>query len=140
MKGKAYLSGLFIIVAVTTALYWPQGQSNLLQREAVSARVSYVIDGDTMVLEGVEPRIRLWGVDAPEKGEPGAQAATNALRDLSDNQLVSYIEMDRDRYGRIVARIFLPDQREVNRLLIESGIAEEYCRYSKDFYGHCTRQ
>ena len=45
----------------------------------------------------------------------------------------SYIEIDRDRYSRIVARVFLKDGREVNRMLIELGAAREYCQYSKGF-------
>lgn len=137
MKRMTYFIGLFALL-ITAALYWSNNPLEPLKAESKVARVSYVVDGDTLVLEEIEPRIRLWGVDAPERGEEGAEAATNALRRLSDKQQVSYLEMDRDRYGRIVARVFLPDQREINRLLIEQDVTQEYCQYSNGFYGHCT--
>nr|MCH9671000.1 thermonuclease family protein [Gammaproteobacteria bacterium] len=87
--------------------------------------------------EGVGPRIRLWGIDAPEKNEPGGSAASAAMVRLVKGLIVSYIEVDRDRYRRIVARVFLPDGRELNRVMLEHGVAREYCRYSKGFYGMC---
>ncbi len=137
MRVRMYFTALLLFGAVAV-FYWIFDGPRSQQSESRSARVAYVVDGDTLALEGIEPRIRLWGVDAPERGELGAGAATNALRQLSDNQLVSYIEKDRDRYGRIVARIFLSDGREVNRLLIEQGVTQEYCRYSQGFYEHCA--
>lgn len=75
--------------------------------------------------------------DAPEKSERGAEAARNALVRITDGKRITFIEIDRDRYGRTVARVFLPDGQEVNRLMIESGTATEFCRYSKGFYGEC---
>ena len=102
-----------------------------------AARVSYVIDGDTVVLEGADARLRLWGVDAPEKDEKGYLAARNALYRMVQGKRITFIELDRDKYGRIVGRVFLKNGREVNRMMIESGTAREYCRFSKGFYGTC---
>ena len=78
--------------------------------------------------------MRLWGVDAPAIGELGAEAAKDVFIDLGHGELVSFIVMDTDRYGRLVGRVFLNDGREVNRLLIDKGVAQEYCRCSKGFY------
>ena len=88
-------------------------------------------------MKDIEPRIRLWGVDAPEKGESGAEEARSALVSMADKKRISYIEVDRDRYHRIVARVFLKDGREVNRMLIDQAVVTEYCKYSKGFYGEC---
>ena len=96
-----------------------------------------MINGDTLILNGRKETLRLWGVDAAEKGESGFQAARNMLVKLTDGRRVSYIEVDRVRYGRIVARVFLQDGREVNRLLIEADVAGEYCKCSKGFHGPC---
>ncbi|WP_394331065.1 thermonuclease family protein [Aquimarina macrocephali] len=82
--------------------------------------------------------MRLWAIDAPKKGEEGADRATNFLKNLVDQKRVFYTKMDIDKYGRTtVARIFLKDGRDVNRLLIESGHMKEYCKYSKNYYGQC---
>ena len=41
----------------------------------------YVVDGDSLYLQGIKKQIRLWGVDAPERNEKGFKQATAALRD-----------------------------------------------------------
>ena len=45
-------------------------------------------------------------------------------------------KMDVDRYERTVARCFLKDGREVNAVMIASGTAVEYHRFSKGFYAN----
>lgn len=99
-----------------------------------SGRVSYVIDGDTFILAGQKQKIRLWGVDAPESDQSGGNAATSFLLSIAHGQKVTCKQMDTDRYGRSVARCFLSDGREINRLMIESPYAKEYSRFSKGFY------
>ena len=39
--------------------------------DEVNGSVRYVVDGDSLYINGYEPQIRLWGVDAPESDEPG---------------------------------------------------------------------
>ena len=99
-----------------------------------SGRVSYVIDGDTFILSGYRQRIRLWGVDAPESNQSGGQAATNHLHKLAHGQKVICRQMDVDRYGRSVARCFLANGREINRMMVESPYAKEYIRFTRGFY------
>lgn len=98
--------------------------------------VSFVIDGDTLILTGSKLRLRLWGVDAPENGERGAQEATSLLKRLCEGKPIKYIVIDQDRYGRTVARVFLKSGLELNKAMIESPHASEYMRYSKGFYSH----
>lgn len=126
------IAGLCIITGVA----WMDSQSapdNIAP--ALSGMVVRVVDGDSLYLDSHEPQIRLWGVDAPERDEDGFTAATRELVSLAQNERLSCEPVDRDRYGRTVARCFLTDGREVNRLMIESGTAQEYLRYSNGFYG-----
>lgn len=128
------------VVAVLVVLaYWQHLQPSTapLEPPRSSGRVAWVFDGDTLRISPTDARLRLWGVDAPEKGERGAEAARNALIRMAQGKRITFIEIDRDRYGRTVARVFLPDGQEVNRLMIESGTATEFCRYSGGFYGAC---
>jgi endonuclease YncB( thermonuclease family) len=69
-----------------------------------------VIDGDTIEIRG--PRIRLYGIDAPEGAQlcyrdgaprPCGRRAAFALADFIGSRRVSCQQRDRDRYGRIVA-------------------------------------
>ena len=102
-----------------------------------AAKVVRVVDGDTFRVEGLERSIRIWGLDAPERGESGGSAATRALRGLIEGREVRCRIRDIDRYRRIVGQCFLPDGRDVAAAMIRKGAATEYCRFSKGHYGSC---
>jgi micrococcal nuclease len=118
------------------------------QAEAVSGRVTWVYDGDTIEVEN-SGRIRLLGIDCPEmeasdrdrfyqyqlKIKPPilrdvAQRASNFVIRHSRNQIVS-LKFDRERtdsYGRTLAYVYLPDGRLLNQLLLEEGLAAVFRR------------
>lgn len=132
-------AGYFIaaaLIAAIVAIYTAISQPAPLEPTRKHGRVSYVIDGDTLILEGVEQRIRLWGVDAAEQGEEGFHEARNWLVKMAEGRKVSYIEINRDRYNRIVARVFFGDGQEINRVMLKKGLVSEYCKYSKGFYDY----
>ena len=109
----------------------PQGPA------AISAAVSKVIDGDTFALQGESRRIRVWGLDAPEWNRPGGADATATMRRLVSGISLHCSQRDIDRYDRIVAQCFLPDGRDIAAVMIRAGVATEYCRYSRGYYGTC---
>ena len=102
-----------------------------------TARVSKVIDGDTFTLSGESRRLRVWGLDAPEWNHPGGSAATARMRQLIVGKTLTCAIVDIDRYGRLVVQCILPDGRDIAEEMIRSGIATEYCRYSRGYYGTC---
>ncbi len=92
--------------------------------------VTRVYDGDTLRLE--DGRIlRLYGLDTPEMGKKGkaaqyfARAAKKILSRLVLHKRVEVVEAGkgRDRYGRTLAVLVLPDQRVVNEVLLRVGAA-----------------
>lgn len=101
---------------------------------AQSARVAYVIDGDTFRLEGGE-RIRIAGIDAPET-QPGqakcraeivrGQAATRDARALLAGRTVTIERVGRS-YNRTVANVRL-NGRDVATMLVDRGIAARWPR------------
>ncbi|SFK96729.1 thermonuclease family protein [Celeribacter marinus] len=103
----------------------------------ITGPVSRVTDGDTFRLEGLKPAIRVWGLDAPELGTREGTAATRAMASLITGQTLRCTVRDIDRYRRIVGQCFLPDGRDVAALMIERGVATEYCRYSGGYYKTC---
>jgi hypothetical protein len=105
------------------------------EETSLKGAAARIIDGDTFYLEGNETRLRLWGVDAPEKNEPGAAEATEALTNLLAGRTLACEEMDRDRYARIIARCTLDDGRDIARVLIDIGAVTEMTRYSGGYYG-----
>lgn len=98
-------------------------------------RVSRVVDGDTFYLEGLETRIRLWGVDAPERDEQGFDAATDELARLVGGETLSCEHVDIDAYERIVARCYFEGGADLSEAMIDSGTAEEYLRFTRGYYG-----
>ncbi|MBI5595256.1 MAG: thermonuclease family protein [Elusimicrobia bacterium] len=103
-------------------------------KQAFEGKVVSVKDGDTVevVRSGKAARIRLAEVDAPEKSQAYGQQAKKFLSDLVFGRQVQVWVTDTDRYGRLVARLTLPDGRDVNRELVKAGFAWWYKRYSKD--------
>ena len=97
-------------------------------------RLVDVRDGDTVILNAnagfvTAIKIRLYGVDAPEtrgrcaEETAAAAAATQRLRELVSRRVrvVSYLETD--AYGRLLARLYNRDGRDVSEVLIAEGHA-----------------
>ena len=97
-----------------------------------------VIDGDTLAikLNGREERVRLLGINAPETVDPKMPVqcfgpeASNRAKDLLTGQTVR-LELDPsqgryDKYGRLLAYVWLADGTNVNLKMIQDGYAYEY--------------
>jgi endonuclease YncB( thermonuclease family) len=91
-------------------------------------------DGDTItVLHNRRPeRIRLSGIDAPEKGQPFGERARQFTARLPSGHEVTVRVTGRDRYGRFLAEVLLPDGRSLNQELVRAGYAWWYRRYAND--------
>lgn len=124
-------------VLVALALLQLPSSAEARQVSELQARVSKVLDGDTFTLKGQSRRIRVWGLDAPEWNHPGGGAASATMRQLVSGQTLNCSIRDMDRYGRIVAQCFLADGRDIAGEMIRAGVATEYCRYSRGYYGTC---
>jgi endonuclease YncB( thermonuclease family) len=76
----------------------------------LTGSVSRIVDGDTLWLrtaEGSEPTvIRIEGIDAPERCQPGGKEATAALTDLALNRSVTVRVVAHDDWGRTVGKVF----------------------------------
>lgn len=103
-----------------------------------------VVDGDTISIRGVDGRIRLYGIDAPEGQQTcddangkrylcGSRAAEALASLIGRNGRVTCQEMDRDRYRRIVA-VCEAGGRAINGELVRQGWALEYRQYSDGRY------
>lgn len=93
--------------------------------------VERVIDGDTISLltnDYERLRVRLYGVDAPEKNQEWGPQSTGALSAKIAGREVEVIVEDVDRYSRQVGIIFL-DGENVNLWLVSKGHAWIYERY-----------
>jgi endonuclease YncB( thermonuclease family) len=100
--------------------------------EIVTGKVVFVKDGDTIIiLVGKEQiRVRLFGVDCPEKGQPYGAAAKKKTADLCLGSIVEVHEHGRDQYNRVLAEVILEDGSSLNLALLKSGMAWHYKQYS----------
>ena len=85
-------------------------------------RVSRVIDGDT--LESHLGRVRLFGIDTPERGQPCASKATNRLSKLAGGS-VRLEDGPRvtDQFGRRLAYVYTEDGLSIDEILVREGLA-----------------
>ncbi len=110
----------------------------LLASQALAAdftgRVVGVSDGDTITVlhNGKGERIRLHGIDSPEKRQAFGNRAKQFTSTLVFGETVTVQVVDRDRYGRTVAEVLPPDGHSLNRELVRAGFAWWYRRYAPD--------
>lgn len=102
-------------------------------KRAPKVQVVRVVDGDTVyALEsgGLEKKLRLFGIDAPERGQPFGAKAKKALISLCQNQNLQLRVHGKDRYGRLLAELILPAGENINTKMLERGLAWWYERYA----------
>jgi endonuclease YncB( thermonuclease family) len=78
--------------------------------ESFEARVVGVADGDTITVldaNNVQRRIRLSGIDAPERGQPFSGRSKQSLRRMVMGKLVRIEWDEMDRYGRLVGKVWV---------------------------------
>jgi endonuclease YncB( thermonuclease family) len=91
-----------------------------------------ILDGDTLeVLHNQHPeRIRLSGIDCPEKGQAYGNNAKHAASDLAFGKEVTLQTHGLDKYGRTIADVLLPDGTNVNHTLVKNGWCWWYRKYA----------
>ncbi len=96
-------------------------------------KVIKIADGDTLTIlvDKQQFRIRLSDIDTPERKQPFGTKAKQALSDLAFGKQIRVIEVTKDRYGRIVGRVYV-NEIDVNRELVAQGYAWVYRKYSND--------
>lgn len=105
-----------------------------VQAETTTGRVVGVADGDTVTVldaANLQHKIRLAGIDAPEKKQAFGQRSKESLSDMVFGRTV-VVEWDKqDRYGRTVGKI-LVNGRDVNLEQVKTGMAWWYEKYRKE--------
>lgn len=111
--------------------------------EVLIGEVVAVADGDTItVLDGERRthRIRLQGIDAPERRQPFSRRSTDHLATLVFRKRVEVLWEKRDRYGRIVGKVLVAPEGcadcaasiDVGLAQVRSGLAWWYRRYADE--------
>lgn len=109
----------------------------------VTGLVVGVSDGDTVTVldeSKTQHKVRLQGIDAPEKGQPFGQKAKERMSDLVYGKEVRVEGEKRDRYGRTVAKIWVTPADcpkcdktlDANLAMLTVGLAWHYKKYQNE--------
>ena len=124
---RIWLGVGFLLLFVVPVLFSPAEPAAQKDAETPQDRlVVRVIDGDTVDMAGGE-RIRLIGIDAPERGEDYYDEAATRLRELLQGKTVELRAdtADRDEYGRLLRYVYL-DGVFINELMVREGYARQF--------------
>ena len=117
--------------------------------DTLQGTVAWVHDGDSLEIDTLG-KVRLIGIDTPERedsprdrflekqGIPAPRqreiyqtAKAFNIRHVKGQTIsLSFDHPPRDRYGRLLAYVYLPDGRLLNRMLLEQGLAVVYRKFS----------
>jgi micrococcal nuclease len=116
----------FIWLVVSVCLAVP------VQAADFTGKVVGITDGDTItVLVDRSPvKVRLYGIDCPEKRQPFGTAAKHFTSELAFGKAVTVVSLGKDSRGRTVADVFLPDHRLLNHELVKVGFAWWFRKYA----------
>ncbi len=105
-----------------------------------NGRVTNVVDGDTIdvrLASGKTERVRVIGIDTPERGQCWFSKATAATRRLAQGRRVTLVgdrsQDTRDRYGRLLAYVWLPHGQDLGFQLVAGGHAKIYVYAGRAF-------
>ena len=149
MRFKTFLNGIILFIGLGLAVY-SQIDKNSQRASGEPATVEprqklekwqlkpgSIYDGDTLrVVRGNEElKIRLCGIDAPEIKQPLGIEARDYLRSLVElgNGELLLLPIEKDRYGRTVAEVYVQDSDEfainLNMQMVRDGYAWLYGQY-----------
>jgi len=114
---ECYFTIIFFIISIILAM--PVNADKLIKGKVVG-----ISDGATITVlrDTKQYKIRLYGIDTPEKKQDFGQKAKQFTSDLVYRQKVTVIPKDKDRYGRTVGLVYI-DNKCLNEELIINGLA-----------------
>jgi endonuclease YncB( thermonuclease family) len=129
MKNAHFNLDLFMVATILSVLFAAQ-----VHAEILNGRVVGVADGDTVtVLDASrqQHKIRLMGIDAPEKIMPYGNRSKQSLSVLVFDRQVQVEYSKKDKYGRTVGKIIV-DGVDANLAQIKAGMAWHYKEYQRE--------
>ena len=102
--------------------------------DTLTGRVVSIADGDTLTLldaTNTQHKIRLAGIDSPEKGQPYGQICKKSLSDLAYDHVAVVESTKLDRYGRVIGKVLVKGQ-DVNLEQVRRGCGWHYKQYQNE--------
>lgn len=120
-----------LIIATAIALLLLAGPA---WAQVLLGKVVAIADGDTLTVldeNKTQHKIRLSGIDAPERAQPFGQRSKEYLSALVFGKMIAVETAKQDRYKRTLGKIVL-DGRDVNLAMVVTGFAWHYKKYERE--------
>lgn len=100
---------------------------------AFTGKVVGIADGDTITVlnDRQSIKVRLYGIDCPEKRQDFGSKAKQFVSDRAFGKQVEVLPIDKDRFDRTVGVVILPDGSNLNEELLKAGFAWVYSKYCR---------
>jgi len=124
---KSYFTRFYLLISILLL-------ANVAIGSTLEGRVVGVADGDTVTVldsSNTQFKIRLMGIDAPEKKQAFGNRSKEALSHLIFNKLVTIEYHKKDKYGRTVGKIMV-EGVDANLEQVKAGMAWHYKKYQKE--------
>jgi micrococcal nuclease len=130
--------GLIIALVIAVLNHYPQARTTVINSQPGLYPITHINDGDTIVVDiaGKKETIRFIGVDTPEVKDPRkpvqcfGEAASAHTKEILTGKSVRLVpdplDSDRDKYGRLLRYVMLPDGTDYNASLIRDGYGFAY--------------
>jgi endonuclease YncB( thermonuclease family) len=136
----------FHYIALAAILLLLLASPSVPAAEVWHGRVVDVVDGDTITVEpadgGDRVRIRLHGVDAPERKQPFGEASREYATKIALYKKATINPQNRDRYGRVVAIVEIDGTGVLQEILLDNGMVwvyPQYCRNCREWKSRQVR-
>jgi len=129
------MKNLFLFLVFSFGLINIECKTDVADANSIAGYVVGIADGDTFTLltkSKQQVKIRLYGIDCPEKKQDFGQVAKQKLSALIFNTNVTAKKINIDRYGRTVAIVYDASKNCINEELLRTGLAWHYKKYDNN--------
>ena len=117
---KLFITLIFIIIPV------------LCSAQRFSVKVVGISDGDTFTAinsDNLQLKIRIYGIDAPEKKQAYGNKSKEYLSSLIFGKNITIDVQSQDGWGRYIAYVYTPEGKDVSLLMLQAGMAWHFVKY-----------
>lgn len=107
----------------------------MISQTTIQGRSVHVSDGDTFTLlddNNTQHRIRLEGIDAPERGQEFGNRSREYLANMIVGKRVTVTYTEKDKYERILGKVTTDSIHDINLRMIQSGMAWHYSYFNSE--------